>query len=397
MDVRQQKLAARLAQRQLEQLYRRRHTLNSAQGPHVDVDGQSLINFSSNDYLGLAAQAELVKAMQEACQQYGVGSGASHLVCGHSIEHHLLEQELAEFLGCERAVLFSTGYMANLGVLTALLGRGDAVFQDKLNHASLLDGALLSRAKLQRFQHNNIQSLQRAIERSSAENKLIAVDSVFSMDGDIAPLDALAQLAEQHNAWLMADDAHGFGVIGEQGRGCRQFFGLNQQSLPIVMGTLGKALGGFGAFVAGSEVLIETLIQFARSYIYTTALPPAVAAANRAGLALLQQQSWRQETLQSHIHYFCQQASELGLPLMPSSTAIQPLLVGDAETALLASQQLKQQGFWVVAIRPPTVPHNESRLRITLTAAHTREDIDALLSALADLPALQGCSDEHKS
>lgn len=389
MDVRQQKLADRLTQRQHDQLYRHRHTLTSAQGPRVEVGGQLLINFSSNDYLGLAAQVELAEAMQKASQHYGVGSGASHLVCGHSLEHHLLEQELAAFLGCERAVLFSTGYMANLGVLTALLERGDAVFQDKLNHASLLDGALLSRAKLQRFQHNDTQSLLRALESSKAGNKLIAVDSVFSMDGDTAPLAELAEIAEQHDAWLMVDDAHGFGVIGEQGRGCRSAFNLNQHSLPIVMGTLGKALGGFGAFVAGSEVLVETLIQFARSYIYTTALPPAVAAANRAALSLLQQQIWRQDALQSHIQYFCRQAAQLNLPLMPSTTAIQPLLIGDAETALLASQQLKQQGFWVVAIRPPTVPQNEARLRITLTATHSRADLDALLNTLAILPALQ--------
>lgn len=385
MNTRQQKLADRLAQRRLDNLYRQRKTINSAQGPLVVVEGEEKINFCSNDYLGLAAASELREAMAQSAGEFGVGSGASHLVCGHSFEHQQLELELAEFLGYERALLFSTGYMANLGVSAALLTRGDAVFGDKLNHASLIDGALLSRAKFQRFQHNDCDSLEHVLAKSAAPTKLVAVDSVFSMDGDIAPLAQLADLAQQYDAWLMADDAHGFGVLGKQGRGCRDYFGLTTEQLPIMMGTLGKAIGGFGAFVAGSEELIESLIQFARPYIYTTALPPAVAAANRAGLRLLQQQPWRQAQLQQHIEFFRQQALELGLPLMPSTTAIQPLLIGDSQRAVEISQRLNALGFWVAAIRPPTVPQGMARLRITLTATQLQSDIEALLKALSGL------------
>jgi 8-amino-7-oxononanoate synthase len=381
----EQVLQHRLNERKRQSLYRVRKTIASAQGASVVVDGKQLLGFCSNDYLGLANHPEINQAAKQTIDKYGVGSGASHLVCGHSSEHHALEEELAEFTGRDRALLFSTGYMANLGVITALLNKGDDLFEDKLNHASLLDGGLLSGARMQRFLHNDIKSLKLKLTKAKIGNKLIAVDGVFSMDGDIAPLPELVATASQNNAWLMVDDAHGFGVLGKNGGGCSEHYGLNQQQLPILMATLGKGVGTFGAFVAGSSALIETLIQFSRSYIYTTAMPPSIAAGTRVGLRLLQTESWRRQHLTELINYFKHEAAILKLPLMESNTPIQPLLIGDANAALALSAALEAKGFWVSAIRPPTVPAGSARLRITLSAAHSKEQVEQLLQALAEL------------
>lgn len=377
-------LAAVLAQKQADGLYRRRRTLSSAQGVRVVVDGRELLNFCSNDYLGLASHPTVIAAFQQAAARYGVGSGSSHLVCGHSAEHHALEEELAIFTGRERALLFSTGYAANTGIVQALVGRGDAVFEDRLNHASLIDGGLASGARFQRYRHNDVAHLKEQLENSSAAKKLIVTDGVFSMDGDVAPLAELAALAQQYDAWLMVDDAHGFGVMGAQGGGVAEHFGLGAQRLPVLMGTLGKGAGSFGAFVAGDNDLIEYLINTARPYIYTTALPPAVAAASRASLVLIRAGQGLRESLRERITQFRNGASILGLDLMPSDTPIQPILLGSNERALAWSAALERQGCLVSAIRPPTVPVGQARLRITLTAAHQAEDVDHLLQALAD-------------
>jgi 8-amino-7-oxononanoate synthase len=350
----------------------------------VQVDGKTFTGFSSNDYLGLANHPKVIAAMQAAASRYGVGSGASHLVNGHSAEHHALEEELAAFTGRPRALLFSTGYMANIGTVNALIGKGDAVFEDKLNHASLLDAGLLSGARFQRFLHNDVKSLEQRVQASDAERKLIVVDGVFSMDGDVARLPDMVEVAERHNAWLMIDDAHGFGCLGKTGGGCAEHFGLSVDKLPILMGTLGKAFGTFGAFVAGSDVLIETLIQEARSYIYTTAMPPAVAAATRASLKLLAEEHWRRENLVQRIKQFRAGAESLGLALMPSPTPIQPVVLGDEARTLAVAAHLEQNGFLVGAIRPPTVPRGSARLRITFSADHTEQQVEDLLSALDD-------------
>ena len=383
-----------LQQRQQQHLLRQRQTLNSAQGAVVELNGQSLINFCSNDYLGLAAEGGY--ALANAANRWQLGSGASHLVCGHSSAHQALEQTLAQHTGYPRALLFSSGFMANVGTIAALAQRGDYILQDKLNHASLLDGAQLSRARLQRYRHLDYPQLQQLLSdhrtsdqtadgKTKGGETLIVSDSIFSMDGDLADVARLSSLAQQHQALLMVDDAHGFGILEASdqtsGSGVRAHFGLTPEQLPVYVGTLGKALGGYGAFVAGSDELIDYLIQFARPYIYTTALPPALAEAMLANLELLQQPQRRQQ-LKQHIDYFRQRADELELPLMPSQSAIQPLLIGDAERALHISEQLKQRGLWISAIRPPTVPDGSARLRITLTASHSREHLDQLLLAL---------------
>ncbi len=375
-------LAAELEQRRAAHLYRSRRQISCAQSPELRVDGRSLLSFCSNDYLGLAAHPEVIAALQRGANQYGVGSGAAHLVIGHSHAHHALEEELADFTGHPRALLFSTGYMANIGIISALLGRGDTVFEDRLNHASLIDGGILSRARLKRYPHADASHLAHQLGETQGE-KLIVTDGVFSMEGDIAPLSELANIARAHDAWLMVDDAHGLGVLGEEGRGSPSHLGLNPNDVPILMGTLGKAFGTFGAFVAGSEALIETLIQQARSYIYTTALPPAIAEATRTSLRLVRTDEWRRERLRELVRRFRSGAQQLGLPLMDSITPIQPLLAGSAEQALAWSQRLEAQGILVSAIRPQTVPEGSARLRITLSAIHRDEHIDRLLEALA--------------
>jgi len=376
-------LSSFLAQQRQDHLYRHRRVVDGPQSVEIKVDGKEYVSFCSNDYLGLASHPQLVKAMQQGAERYGVGSGASHLITGHSHAHHALEQELAEFTGRQRALLFSTGYMANLGTVAALLDRHDSVFEDKLNHASLIDAGRLSDARLLRYAHADIGSLSSQLDSSDASTKLIVTDGVFSMDGDLAPLPELVKVSQQHNAMLMVDDAHGLGVIGKHGGGSPEHFGLDSDQVPILVGTLGKAFGTFGAFVAGSDDLIETLIQKARSYIYTTALPPAVAEATRAALQLVKTESWRREHLTRLIERFRNGAAQQGLALMPSSTPIQPLVVGEAEQAMAVSNALLDKGFLITAIRPPTVPDGSARLRITLSAAHSEDHVDRLLEALA--------------
>jgi len=378
-------LAEQLEARKQQHLYRSRLITETAQGAEIGVDGQCYLNFCSNDYLGLANHPDVVASFQRAANHYGVGGGASHLVNGHSSAHHELEEALAAFTGRPRALLFSTGYMANLGIVSALLGRGDAVFQDRLNHASLLDAGILSGARFQRFKHADAADLDKRLAASEARRKLVVTDGVFSMDGDLAPLPEMAAAAQTSDAWLMVDDAHGFGCLGEAGRGSLDYFNLDQQQVPVLMGTLGKGFGTAGAFVAGSEELIETLIQLARTYIYTTAMPPAVAAASLTSLQLVQTEPWRREKLTVLINQFRNGAEQLGLQLMSSQTPIQPILVGDAETALQMSQALKAQGVLVTAIRPPTVPAGTARLRVTLSAAHSEQQVNRLLDVLADV------------
>jgi len=374
-------LADELQQIKQQNLYRSRRIISSPQGVEIVVDDKKLINFSSNDYLGLANHPEVIAAFQSATNQYGVGSGSAHLICGHSQSHHALEEELADFTGRDRALLFSTGYMANMGVISALVGRGDQVFQDRLNHASLLDGGLLSAARSKRYLHNNLDDLADKINPIDGRT-LIVTDGVFSMDGDVAPIKKLSKLALEKDAWLMVDDAHGLGVFGATGAGLIQQAGLSQHDVPILMGTLGKGFGTFGAFIAGSELLIETLIQKARSYVFTTALPAAVAEATRSSLKLVITESWRRDKLQSHVKRFQSGAKQLGLSIMPSESAIQPILIGDSQQAVKISNALLNKGFLVSAIRPPTVPKGEARLRITFSANHHSQHVDQLLAAL---------------
>jgi 8-amino-7-oxononanoate synthase len=378
-------LSIALAERRAAKLYRVRRVLESPQTPQVVVDGKQYLAFCSNDYLGLANHPAVITAFQHAANVFGVGSGASHLVAGHTSEHHALEEELAAFTGRDRALLFSTGYMANMGAITALVGQGDAIFEDRLNHASLLDGGLSSGARFQRFLHNDLNNLQARLDKTDAERKLIVVDGVFSMDGDCAPLTELAALAQKNNAWLMVDDAHGFGCLGKAGGGSAEHFALTQNELPVLMGTLGKAFGTFGAFIAGSETLIETLIQFSRTYIYTTAMPPAIAAATRVSLRLLQEENWRRQHLQELIARFRTGAQQLGLQLLDSFSPIQPIIIGDETRALAIAEQLAQRGILIIAIRPPTVAPGSSRLRVTFSAEHTLAHVDQLLNALNDI------------
>ena len=376
-------LSARLAERRAADLYRQRPLLQSPQGPQVVVDGQPLLAFCNNDYLGLANHPEVIKAWRDGAERWGVGGGASHLVIGHSSPHHALEEALAEFTGRPRALLFSTGYMANLGTVTALVGQGDTVLQDRLNHASLLDAGLLSGARFSRYLHNDATSLGNRLEKATG-NTLVVTDGVFSMDGDIAELPTLAAAARAKGAWLMVDDAHGFGTLGATGAGIVEHFGLGLDDVPVLIGTLGKGFGTSGAFVAGSEELIETLVQFARPYIYTTSQPPALACATLRSLQLLRSEHWRREHLASLIAQFRQGAQQLGLTLMESFTPIQPILIGDAGRALQLSRLLRERGLLVTAIRPPTVPASSARLRVTLCAAHSSAQVQQLLDALAE-------------
>jgi 8-amino-7-oxononanoate synthase len=355
-------------------------------GVRASVDGSELLAFCSNDYLGLADHPRVVEAFIAAAREWGVGSGASHLVSGHCREHHLLEQELAAFTRRPRTLLFSTGYMANLAVVSTLVGRGDRVIEDRLNHASLLDAGLASGARFQRFRHADVDALRSRLSRAGNGQTLVVTDGVFSMDGDVAPLRELAGACRSGNAWLFVDDAHGLGVLGESGRGSLEAAGLGIDDVPVLMGTLGKALGTFGAFVAGSEELIETLLQKARTYIYTTALPPAVAAATRAALRVMCDEPWRRERVLAHVARFRRHAGGLGLRLLASDTPIQPVILGSGHAAMAASDSLRKRGLWVPAIRPPTVPKGSSRLRITLSAAHGDDDIERLLDGLAGLP-----------
>lgn len=382
------RLAAHTQQREQAGLRRRLHTVTRVDGMWVERDGRRLLSFCSNDYLGLAQHPSLIDALKRAADEDGVGSGSAHLISGHRSTHAALEEALAEWTGRERALLFSTGYMANLGAMQALLQRDDVCIQDKLNHACLLDGAQLAGCELKRYPHADVEGAARQLRARPDAAALLATDGVFSMDGDIAPLAELAALCQREGATLMVDDAHGLGVLGAHGAGSVNAAGLSQHDVPVLMATLGKALGCSGAFVAGSASLIDGLVQSARTYIYTTAMPPALAAATLAAVRLAQSDAWRRDKLQALIARFRAGAAQLGLPLMPSSTAIQPLLLGDAQAALAASEALEQQGFLVTAIRPPTVPPGKARLRITLSAAHEEGEVDRLLEALSRLPAV---------
>jgi 8-amino-7-oxononanoate synthase len=377
-------LAPSLLERRAAGLLRVRRTLGSPQGVQPVVDGRVLLSFCSNDYLGLASHPEVVAAFRLGARRWGVGSGASHLVSGHLRPHAALEEDLAELTGRPRALVFSTGYMANLAVASTLAGHRDSVFEDRLNHASLVDGGLLARSRLYRYPHADAEALTRQLERAGAGRRVVLTDGVFSMDGDLAPLTALASAAAAHAAWLVVDDAHGLGVVGRSGRGSLEHFGLDLSGVPVLIGTLGKAFGTAGAFVAGSDTLIEALVQWARPYVYTTALPPAIAVATRASLRLARAGEAR-ERLQSLIARYRRGAAELSLPATPSVTAIQPLVLGSAERAVLASRALEARGLLIPAIRPPTVPASTARLRVTLSAAHREEHVDRLLDALAQV------------
>jgi 8-amino-7-oxononanoate synthase len=385
-------LDAALEERAGQRLARRRRVVDSAQGARLTADGRQMLHFGSNDYLGLAGDPRVVAAAQQGAARYGVGAGASHLISGHFRPHDDLERELAAWVApCAnaRALLFSTGYMANLGVVTALAGREDAVFGDRLNHACLNDAALLSRAEFIRYAHANVGELAARLASSRARAKLICTDAIFSMDGDLAPLPQLLGLADAHDAWLVVDDAHGFGVLGEgrdAGRGTLAHFGLASERI-VYMGTLGKAAGVAGAFVAAHPAVIETLLQTARSYIYTTASPPLLASALGASLALVRGDTARRDRLFALLTRWRGLASSLRWPLLPSVTPIQPLIVGDAGEAIAVSEALWDRGIWVPAIRPPTVPPGSARLRITLSAAHSDADVDRLVAALAAIGA----------
>jgi len=381
-------LAAGLRERREQALYREPRVLEGGGGVQALWRGRPVLLFCSNDYLGLANHPRVVEALRDAALAYGVGAGAAHLVTGHRRAHQDLEEELAAFTGRERALLFSTGYMANLGVLGTLSGRGGRVIQDRLNHASLLDGCQCAGARLLRFPHKDMATLERRLQGARGDGRpaVVVSDTVFSMEGDRAPLPELAELSSRYGAWLMVDDAHGFGVLGPQGRGAVAEQGLNSVEVPVLMATLGKAVGTFGAFVAGDQALIETLVQQARSYVYTTAAPPAVAAATRAALRLVADGDELRERLQASVQRFRRGAAQLGL-LGEQSTGgedspIQPLLLGSSDRALRAAEALLALGLVVTAIRPPTVPEGSARLRVTLSAAHTGEQVDRLLDGL---------------
>ena len=380
-----EELVRRLEQRKNDGLFRYRLTRQSPQTPHVKIATQSNLSFASNDYLGLANHPEVAAALCRGTLQYGVGSGASHLISGHSEVHHELENALAKFVELPNALLFSTGYMANIAVVTTLVGHHDAVFADKLNHASLNDAALLSKAKLIRYPHLDLESLERALARTNAPNKLVLTDAVFSMDGDIAPIKALLTLCQKHGAWLLVDDAHGFGVLGRAGKGTLhrglEPVDLNSPHL-IYMATLGKAVGVFGAFVAGQPALIEMLIQFARTYGYTTAMPSALACAIMQSLVLLEQEEWRREKLARLIALLKDHYQSSRWSLLASATPIQPLLIRESSTAILLSELLRREGILVPAIRPPTVPMGQARLRISLSASHHEEEVIRLAETL---------------
>jgi 8-amino-7-oxononanoate synthase len=380
-------LLARLAracdERAQNDLQRRMRAVSEVDGCFIVVDGNRLQNVASNDYLGLAQHPQLVEALTNAAKQGGVGASAAHLLGGHRDEHAALERELAAWTGRDRAMLFSTGYMASLGVMQTLLDPRAVCIEDKLNHACLIDGARLSGARLKRYVHADVDSARRQLESDPTAAALLASDGVFSMDGDVAPLRDLAALCLEHQATLMIDDAHGLGVLGPNGEGSVAEAGLGTDEVPVLMATLGKALGVAGAFVAGSPALIEGLIQFARTQIYTTAMPPALAAATRVALRLARDEAWRREKLQRLIAQFRHGAARRGIHLAPSRTPIQPVMMGDSATAIGVSARLEAGGFYVPAIRPPTVPENAARLRVTFSAAHEETDIERLLEALS--------------
>lgn len=382
-------LKADLERRKREGLYRRPVIADSPQGAVMRIDGREVLSFCSNDYLGLANHPQVRAAFIDAVERFGVGSGAAHLVNGHSRLHDECECMLAEFTGRDRALLFSTGYMANLAIASALLGRHDFIYQDRLNHASLIDSARLSGARLRRYRHNDLIQLEQMLQERDGNQQrcMVMSDGVFSMDGDRADIVGLARICSTHQCELMIDDAHGFGVLGANGAGLCEEQGLDQQQVPVLMATLGKAVGVSGAFVAGNDDLIETLIQQGRSYIFTTASPPAIAAAVMQALRIIRTEAWRREKLYELIHYFRQRASGLDCELMPSTSAIQPIVIGDNQRAVDLGHALLERGIHVTPIRPPTVPEHTARLRITLSAGHEKVHIDRLIDCLSELLA----------
>jgi 8-amino-7-oxononanoate synthase len=375
-----------LAELAKHSLARTRRVVAGAQGPVLEVDGRACLSFCSNDYLGLANHPEIVAACVTAAGEYGVGAAASALLCGHSAAHEQLERELAAFSGLPRALYFSNGYMANIGIVGALVGAGDAVFLDRLSHASLIDGARLCGAELRVFPHNDTARLEQVLARSKHACKLVVTEAVFSMDGDLAPLAELAALCARHGAWLLVDDAHGFGVLGPQGRGSLAHVGLQAPHV-LYMGTLGKAAGVAGAFAAGDAGLVEWIMQRARTYMFTTANPPLLAAAASASLAIVARDEWRRARLRELAALLRQGLQGLPWPLLPSASAIQPLIVGDNAAARALAQVLRERGIWAPAICPPTVPKGTARLRISLSALHTREHVERLIAALRDAAA----------
>ncbi len=384
------RLQQKLHELDTQHLSRQRRTVSTPHAPRMTVDGRPIVAFCSNDYLGLAAEPRVVEALQQGAELYGAGSGASHLISGHSTSHAALENKLAEFLSpwvpSARALYFSTGYMANLALISALAGKDAEIFSEALNHASLIDGARLARAKLSVYPHRDLQALDEQLRQSHAKEKLVITDAVFSMDGDIAPLRELLALCEQHGAWLLVDDAHGFGVLGDTGRGVLEHLDLGSPQL-IYMGTLGKAAGVAGAFVAAHETVIEWLVQRARAYIYTTASPPAVAHALLTSIDIIgsEEGGQRRAHLKDLIARLRERLQLKHWQLLPSDTAIQPVIIADNATTMATGKALMEQGFWVGAIRPPTVPTGTARLRITLSAAHTAEQVDQLAAALVSI------------
>ena len=381
-----QVLQQRLQQRHAQQQYRQVATRSGLQGTQVTVAGQALLNFSSNDYLNLAGNPSLIAKVQQQLSYTGLGSGASHLICGHSEEHEALCERLQNFIGAPRVMLFSCGYMANLALLTTLFERADLIVQDKLNHASLIDAGRFSDATHRRFRHLDNESLRQQL-RGEFRLTGVVTDGVFSMDGDSANVAQYLAMPEMNNKTLIVDDAHGFGVVGHRGVGVTEGLWQDHSEQLILMGTFGKALGSAGAFVAGSAVVIDALQQFARPYVYTTALSPVAALTTLVAIESLSDHPQWLTQLQQNIAYFRYAAESEGLPLMPSTSAIQPLLVGDESSCLTLGEKLRQQGFWVGVIRPPTVPQNQCRLRITITREHTEPQIKQLVTTLAKLIA----------
>ncbi|MDP2652546.1 MAG: 8-amino-7-oxononanoate synthase [Candidatus Omnitrophota bacterium] len=365
-----------------QQLRRRMRDVEGPQGRAIVLNGREVLNFCSNNYLGLADDPRLIRAAAECMEKEGFGSGASRLVCGNMASHRRLEEKIAAFKGAPAALVFSSGYMANVGIISSLMGRDDVVFSDRLNHASIIDGILLSQAKLKRYPHSDMDALEGMLrEPSSAKRKLIVTDSVFSMDGDIAPLDRIAALAERYGCMMMVDEAHAFGVLGKNGKGAVEHFGLEGR-VDIQMGTFSKAAGSFGAYGCGSETLIEYLVNHARSFIYTTGMPPAVAAASQAAIEIMEHEPDRRETLWDNARYLGGRLKELGFDIGRTRTPIIPIIVRDSGLAVEFSRRLLEAGIFVSAIRPPTVPANTARLRVTVMATHTREDLDRLTEQL---------------
>ena len=376
-------IAEQLAERKAQHLHRASIPITGKQSRYIVVNGKQYLNFSSNDYLGLASDPALVNAWKKGADLFGIGSGGSYLVTGYNQVHHDVTQQLQEWLGVESIALFNSGYSANQAIIKLLLSNNDLLIQDKLNHASLMEAGVNYPAKMQRFKHNDMQHLQTILNTNNeVDNKLVISEGVFSMDGDCAPIDSLQQQCQSHQAWLMVDDAHGLGVLGKEGKGSASAQHIDNSELDIYMSTFGKALGIGGAFVAGSHQLIDYITNFSKPYIYTTGLPPAMVYCIGESARLVQTQQWRRDHLSELITYFKLLAMQFDLPLMASSTTIQPVLIGLSDTAIAISNTLKKSGIWTTAIRPPTVPNNTARLRVTLTVNHQKQDIEFLVKQI---------------